>query len=54
MKKTTSIDLLKTKLDKIRQAQSEFSTFSQEQVDEIFRQAALAANNSRIHLANGC
>lgn len=51
MKKTTSIDLLKTKLDKIRQAQSEFSTFSQEQVDEIFRQAALAANNSRIHLA---
>lgn len=51
MKKTTHIELLKGKLDKIRKAQTEYATFSQEQVDEIFRQAALAANNARIHLA---
>lgn len=38
-------------LEKVRQAQKEFSEFSQEQVDEIFRVAALAANNARIPLA---
>ena len=38
-------------LDKIRKAQKTFSTYTQEQVDEIFRQAAIAANNARIELA---
>lgn len=38
-------------LEKIRTAQKIFSTYTQEQVDEIFRQAAIAANNARIDLA---
>ena len=36
---------------KVRAAQKKFSTYSQEQVDKIFRAAALAANNMRIPLA---
>ncbi len=36
---------------KVKIAQEKFSTFSQEKVDEIFRAAALAANDSRIDLA---
>ena len=32
-------------------AQRKFAEYSQEQVDEIFRAAALAANNARIDLA---
>ncbi|BDC99186.1 bifunctional acetaldehyde-CoA/alcohol dehydrogenase [Persicobacter psychrovividus] len=35
----------------VRKAQTEYSDFTQEQVDEIFHQAALAANNARIPLA---
>ena len=35
----------------MRKAQAEFATFSQEQVDKIFYEAALAANKSRIPLA---
>lgn len=42
---------LMQKLQEIRKAQKKFGTFTQEQVDEIFRQAALAANNARIALA---
>ncbi len=42
---------LTAKLDEIREAQKEFATFSQEQVDKIFREAAIAANNARIELA---
>lgn len=38
-------------LTKVRKAQQEFSTFTQEQVDKIFREAALAANHARIPLA---
>lgn len=49
--KVTNVDELKSKINEIRKAQKEFSTYSQEQVDEIFRQAAMAANNSRITLA---
>lgn len=51
MKKTTSLDLLTKELNAIRSAQKEFATYPQEKVDEIFRQAALAANNARIELA---
>lgn len=36
---------------RIKEAQRVFATFSQEQVDKIFRAAALAANNARIPLA---
>ncbi|WBW94740.1 bifunctional acetaldehyde-CoA/alcohol dehydrogenase [Oceanirhabdus sp. W0125-5] len=42
---------LRKRIEEIKRAQKEFSTFSQEKVDEIFRQAAIAANNSRIKLA---
>lgn len=38
-------------LGKVRKAQQEFSKFDQEQVDKIFRAAALAANHARIELA---
>ncbi len=49
--KTTNTDKLIAQIEKIREAQKLFSTFTQDQVDEIFRQAAIAANNSRIELA---
>ncbi len=42
---------LKLKLEQVRAAQKEFATFSQEKVDKIFREAAIAANNARIELA---
>ncbi len=35
----------------VREAERRFATFSQEQVDEIFRAAAIAANRARIPLA---
>ncbi len=38
-------------LARVRAAQRKFSTYSQEQVDEIFYRAALAANKARIPLA---
>ncbi|MFA6940385.1 MAG: bifunctional acetaldehyde-CoA/alcohol dehydrogenase [Clostridiaceae bacterium] len=49
--KVTNIEELMLKIQEVRDAQKEYSKFSQEQVDEIFRQAAMAANNSRISLA---
>ena len=42
---------LKEMLQKVRAAQQAFAQYSQEQVDEIFRAAALAANEARIELA---
>ena len=50
MKVTTPAEL-KERIISIRKAQKKFSTYTQEQVDEIFRQAAMAANNARIELA---
>lgn len=50
MKVTNKEELLK-RLDELKNAQRKFSTYTQEQVDEIFRQAAMAANNNRIRLA---
>ena len=38
-------------IDDVRKAQKEFATFSQEKVDEIFLNAAIAANRARIPLA---
>lgn len=49
--KVTNVDELMLKIKQVRDAQKEFAVYSQEQVDEIFRQAAMAANNSRIDLA---
>ena len=46
-----SVDSLKAALAEMRTAQEEFATFTQEQVDEIFFQAAMAANKARIPLA---
>ena len=46
-----NVEDLKNKIELVRKAQKEFATFSQEKVDEIFRQAAIAANINRISLA---
>ncbi|ERL08213.1 acetaldehyde dehydrogenase/alcohol dehydrogenase [Olsenella profusa DSM 13989] len=46
-----SVEALATRIQEMRAAQAEFATFSQEKVDEIFYQAALAANKARIPLA---
>ena len=47
----TNVDELMQNIKEVREAQKKFATYSQEQVDEIFRQAAMAANNARIELA---
>ncbi len=44
-------DSLKKLLTRVRAAQEIFSTFTQEQVDKIFFEAAMAANKARIPLA---
>lgn len=46
-----SVEALEEKLREIRKAQTQFSTYSQQQVDAIFRAAALAACKQRIPLA---
>ena len=46
-----SVETLEAKLAEIRAAQEKFSTYTQEQVDEIFKAAASAANKMRIPLA---
>ena len=46
-----SVESLEAKIEQVRKAQAIFATYTQEQVDEIFRAAALAANNQRIPLA---
>ncbi len=46
-----SVEKLEAELAKIRKAQKEFSTYTQEQVDRIFLAAAKAANMARIPLA---
>ena len=50
MRVTNAQELTKG-IQQLREAQKQFATFSQEPVDEIFRQAALAANHNRIKLA---
>ena len=46
-----SVEKLESTIDRVREAQKEFATFSQEKVDEIFKAAAMAANQARIRLA---
>lgn len=45
------VPALERKLAQVREAQKQFASFTQEQVDRIFRAAALAANHARIPLA---
>ena len=44
------INTLQKKLDEVRKAQQQYATYTQEQVDEIFFQVAMAANQARIPL----
>ena len=46
-----SIDNLDFVLYRVKEAQKEFSKYTQEQVDRIFKDAAIAANQARIPLA---
>ena len=46
-----NVDALIAKMNEIREAQKIFATYTQEQVDKIFKAAAIAANKQRIPLA---
>ncbi|MDR1150552.1 MAG: bifunctional acetaldehyde-CoA/alcohol dehydrogenase [Clostridiales bacterium] len=46
-----NLESLKKALDKVREAQEKFASFTQEKVDKIFFAAAIAANKERINLA---
>ncbi|MBU3840166.1 MAG: bifunctional acetaldehyde-CoA/alcohol dehydrogenase [Candidatus Ruminococcus intestinipullorum] len=46
-----SVETLAAKMQAMREAQKEFAKFTQEQVDKIFYEAAMAANKMRIPLA---
>ncbi len=46
-----SVQELKEAIARVRQAQKQFATYTQEQVDAIFKAAAIAANQARIPLA---
>lgn len=47
----TNLTELEALIQQVKAAQEQYATFTQEQVDHIFRAAALAANNERIPLA---
>ncbi len=49
--KITNLEELNTLIQKVKSAQSQYASFTQQQVDKIFKQAALAANEKRIPLA---
>ena len=49
--KVTNVESLLQRINKLRDAQRIFSGYTQEKVDEIFRAATMAANDSRIKLA---
>ncbi|TDX51501.1 acetaldehyde dehydrogenase /alcohol dehydrogenase AdhE [Orenia marismortui] len=49
--KVTNAEEFEALIQKVKEAQAEYATYSQEQVDEIFRRAAIAANDKRIKLA---
>lgn len=49
-----SVEALEAKMQAMREAQRKFAAFTQEQVDKIFYEAAMAANKQRIpHCKNG-
>ncbi len=45
------VEALEATIARVREAQRKFATYTQEQVDEIFKAAAIAANQARIPLA---
>ncbi len=47
----TNIAELNALVERVKKAQREYASFTQEQVDKIFRAAALAAADTRIPLA---
>ncbi|PZV01552.1 MAG: bifunctional acetaldehyde-CoA/alcohol dehydrogenase [Leptolyngbya sp.] len=47
----TNLTELETLIQQVKIAQAQYANFTQEQVDKIFRSAAMAANNERIPLA---
>ncbi|PWC20768.1 bifunctional acetaldehyde-CoA/alcohol dehydrogenase [Brenneria roseae subsp. roseae] len=47
----TNVAELNTLVERVKKAQQEFANYTQEQVDKIFRAAALAASDARIPLA---
>ena len=49
-----SVEKLESALARIRAAQKQYSTYSQEQVDAIFQAAAIAADNARIRYTCDC
>ncbi|MBQ6991737.1 MAG: bifunctional acetaldehyde-CoA/alcohol dehydrogenase [Clostridia bacterium] len=46
-----SVETLKNAFERVKKAQAKFAEYTQEQVDEIFKAAAMAANQARIPLA---
>ena len=46
-----SIETLTAKMEEMKEAQRVFATYTQEQVDKIFFEAAMASNKQRIALA---
>ena len=46
-----SIESFKSAFERVKEAQAKFAKYTQEQVDEIFKAAAMAANQARIPLA---
>ncbi|NTU74888.1 MAG: hypothetical protein HGA86_02070, partial [Anaerolineaceae bacterium] len=46
-----TIEELDTLIERVKKAQAVYATFTQDQVDRIFRDASLAANAERISLA---
>lgn len=49
--KVSNAEQLTKKFKEVRKAQEQYATYSQEKVDIIFKEAAMAANNARIKLA---
>lgn len=49
--KVENVQQLMEKIENVRKAQKEFANYNQKQVDDIFRSAAIAANEARIELA---
>ncbi|MEG2274624.1 MAG: aldehyde dehydrogenase family protein, partial [Clostridia bacterium] len=49
--KVDSVEKLEAMIARVRAAEAKFATFTQEAVDKIFFQAAMAANRARIPLA---
>ena len=46
-----TVDALQARMQEMKEAQKVFATYSQEQVDNIFKAAAIAANKARVSLA---